>query len=244
MSPFLWATVTALIVLAVTNLSTTIYLHRGITHRSMIIANPTAFGFRLWLWLFTGIRRQQWVAVHRKHHAMVDSPDDPHSPAQLGWWRVQLYNAFYYLRETRNPKTIEKYTKDLPYDWADRFLLFKDGYIGSLLGMLIFVLIFGVLPGIYGWLLHGLLYVMISGAINGICHWFGYKNFPEESATNVQSVAYISAGEGLHNNHHGKPSCPKLSMRRGERDPAWWFIRLLARLGQIHLRMQPYIITS
>jgi len=72
-----------------------------------------------------------------------------------------------------------------------------------------------------------LLYVFTSATINGLCHWAGYKNF-NNTAGNLQSVAFISGGEGLHNNHHAFPACPKLSMRKFEFDPAWPFIKILS----------------
>jgi len=59
--------------------------------------------FRLILWITTGQRRQEWVAVHRKHHTFTDREGDPHSPRLLGLWRVQLLNVYYYMREARNP---------------------------------------------------------------------------------------------------------------------------------------------
>lgn len=35
-----------------------------------------------------------WIAIHRKHHKYSDTPNDPHSPDYLGWWRVQFMTAF------------------------------------------------------------------------------------------------------------------------------------------------------
>ncbi|MGA0356400.1 MAG: fatty acid desaturase, partial [Ilumatobacteraceae bacterium] len=63
------------------NVCTTVYLHRGIAHRAIRFRRPADVAFRVVLWLTTGIRVRQWVAVHRKHHAHTDTPDDPHSPA-------------------------------------------------------------------------------------------------------------------------------------------------------------------
>jgi hypothetical protein len=51
--------------------------------------------------------------VHRKHHAFTDKEGDPHSPLLLGFWKVQLGNVFYYVREARNPETITRWAKDI-----------------------------------------------------------------------------------------------------------------------------------
>jgi stearoyl-CoA desaturase (Delta-9 desaturase) len=36
--------------------------------------------FRFWLWFTTATVTKAWVAIHRKHHAKCETPEDPHSP--------------------------------------------------------------------------------------------------------------------------------------------------------------------
>ena len=62
-------------VMLAANLSTTIYLHRTLSHRALTMRRPLAFGFRAFIWISTGIRPRQWVAVHRKHHSFTDEPN-------------------------------------------------------------------------------------------------------------------------------------------------------------------------
>ena len=64
----------------------------------------------------TGIAPRAWVAVHRKHHAFSDTPQDPHSPIQLGFWAVQLGNVKLYRNTIRDGVTVTKYSRDLPPD--------------------------------------------------------------------------------------------------------------------------------
>ena len=66
------------------------------------------------------------MAVHRKHHAFTDKEGDPHSPLILGFWKVQLGNVFYYVREARNPETITRWARDIKDDVWDR-LMFNWG---------------------------------------------------------------------------------------------------------------------
>jgi stearoyl-CoA desaturase (Delta-9 desaturase) len=61
----------------------------------------------------SGSRRQEWVAVHRKHHTFTDREGDPHSPQLLGFWHVQFWNVYYYMREARNPETIRTFAPDI-----------------------------------------------------------------------------------------------------------------------------------
>ncbi len=60
-------------------------------------------------------------------------------------------------------------------------------------------------------------------------HTFGYKSFAND-ATNLRLLALLTFGEDLHNNHHARPASPKLSVFRGEFDPAWPVIRILVAL--------------
>ena len=64
--------------------ATTVYLHRGLTHRALVVHPSLAFVCRFCLWITTGMRPREWAAVHRRHHAATDTPDDPHSPVQHG----------------------------------------------------------------------------------------------------------------------------------------------------------------
>ena len=75
--------------------------------------------------------------------------------------------------------------------------------------------------------IHAVMYVFVlSSSINGLCHTAGYRNF-ENTATNIRTLALITGGEGLHNNHHGYPRSPKFSFKASEIDPAWPIIKLL-----------------
>ena len=86
------------------------------------------------IWITTGIRPRQWVAVHRKHHAFTDVEGDPHSPVLHGWVKVQLQNVAMYRREASNPETVARYAKDLPQTTADR-LFYDHALLGLGIGV-------------------------------------------------------------------------------------------------------------
>jgi stearoyl-CoA desaturase (delta-9 desaturase) len=91
MSHHIW--IVPLVALALTQIAaiaTSVYLHRGLAHRSLRLHPVADAGFRTLLWLTTGQTRREWVAVHRKHHTFTDREGDPHSPRLLGVWRVQV----------------------------------------------------------------------------------------------------------------------------------------------------------
>ena len=211
-------------------IATSVYLHRALAHRSLAVSPVVDVLFRAVLWLTTGQRRQEWVAVHRKHHAFTDRDGDPHSPRLLGFWRVQLLNVVYYVREARNPETIHRFARDVAPDRLDR-ALFSQGLVGLGLGITLLCVVLGIRPGLLAALMHAVLYVFVAAPlINGLGHWQGAQNF-SNTAYNSTVLAWLTAGESLHNNHHAHPRAPKFSMRRSEVDPSWLVIRVMAALG-------------
>src|ERR1044072_7865656 len=114
--------------------ATTVYLHRVLAHPARTVRPGGAFVFRLIIWLMTGISPRAWVAVHRKHHAFSDTPDDPHSPVVLGFWAVQLGNVKLYRDTIRDGVTVTKYARDLPPDRWDR-MLFDHALAGLAVGI-------------------------------------------------------------------------------------------------------------
>ena len=71
-------------------IATSIYLHRALAHRALTLHPVVDHAFRVVIWITTGIRPRQWVAVHRKHHAFTDVEGDPHSAVIHGWFKVQM----------------------------------------------------------------------------------------------------------------------------------------------------------
>ncbi|MBI4246023.1 MAG: fatty acid desaturase [Candidatus Rokubacteria bacterium] len=208
-------------------IATSIYLHRALAHRSLSVHPVADLFFRTILWITTGQRRQEWVAVHRKHHAFTDRPGDPHSPRLLGLWRVQLFNVYYYAREANNPETIQKFAPDIPEDRLDR-AVFSYGWFGPVGGLGLACWVLGLGPGLIATLGHAVLYVFVlAPLINGLGHWRGTKNF-DNTAYNSKLLGWVTGGESLHNNHHAHPRAPKFSMRRSEFDPSWGVIRACA----------------
>lgn len=217
------------------NLITTVYLHRSLSHRALVLASPVRGVCRALVWIATGIRPRQWVAVHRKHHAYTDVDGDPHSPVLLGWWRVQWTNVALYRRAAREPGLVAKYARDLPADRWDRWF-FDRSLVGLAIGVALLIATIGPWAGLAAAVIHTSLYLATSAAVNGMGHHFGRRPYPN-GAGNLQWLAFLTAGEGLHNNHHAAPTSARLSHRWFEIDFGWWAIRVLAwfRLARIRL---------
>jgi stearoyl-CoA desaturase (delta-9 desaturase) len=216
----------------VTFMGVTLWLHRDATHRSLDLHPALRHVFRFWLWLSSGIVTKEWVAVHRKHHARCETADDPHSPVVFGLKKVLLEGAELYQAQARNPETQEKFGRGTPDDWMERRVYARYRNFGILIMIGIDLLLFGV-PGIIVLAVQMLANpLMAAGVINGIGHYYGYRNFEcPDAARNIVPWGLLVAGEELHNNHHAFPSSAKFSVQRWEFDIGWLYIRVFQMLG-------------
>ena len=223
--------VVALTLTHITIASVTIYLHRHQTHRAIDLHPVVSHFFRFWLWLTTGMITIEWVAIHRKHHATVETEDDPHSPQDLGIYKVMLEGAELYKLEANNTKTLEDYGHETPEDWLERNIYQHNNYGIALMLLLNFVL-FGFI-GISIWAIQmAWIPFFAAGVVNGMGHWRGYRNFESQDAsTNIVPWGILIGGEELHNNHHAFASSAKFSSKWWEFDLGWGYIKILQVLG-------------
>lgn len=227
--------VIAILVTQLAIMATTIYLHRALSHRALKLARVASFGFRVIIWVTTGIVAREWVAVHRKHHAYTDVEGDPHSPVVESFAMIQFANIYFYRKAAKDKENLRKYAKDIPPDSWDR-ILFDRPLLGLGLGVLLLLVLFGPLAAILISLFHAVCYVMLSAAVNAVGHTFGDR--PNGNlATNNRWLAFLTFGEGLHNNHHAVPTAARLSFRKTQIDTGWWIIRLLEMVGQATVRL-------
>jgi stearoyl-CoA desaturase (Delta-9 desaturase) len=234
------AVLAAAVVAQLATLVTTVYLHRALAHRSVHLHPAVTFGCRAVTWLTVGLKPRQWAAVHRKHHAYTDQPEDPHSPIHHGWLKVQLANAALYRKVAKDPLTVARYARDIREDRWDR-ALFNHGLVGLSLGIAVLVVALGPWYGALAAGLHAVFYLAIGGAINGLGHRFGRQPY-QNSATNMQWLALLTGGEGLHNNHHAAPTSARFSLHRGEVDFGWWVVAALQRFRLARVRLDRVVL--
>lgn len=224
--------IASLIMLQISMMAVTLYLHRDQAHRSLELHPALRHFFRFWIWCTSGMLTREWVAVHRKHHAFCETKDDPHSPQIYGLKKVLLEGAELYRDEKNNQETIEKYGRGTPDDWLERNMYLKHPFGGITLLVLANLFFFGV-PGI---ILIAVQLVSMplfaAGIINGIGHHTGYRNFEcDDAARNILPWGFLVGGEELHNNHHAFPTSAKFSMRPWEFDIGWMYITVFSKLG-------------
>lgn len=217
----------------VTNICTTLYLHRSATHGGVQFGRPTEHFMRFWLWLTTGAVTREWVAVHRKHHAFADREGDPHSPAVAGFWGIVLGGVFFYKKAASDPEVLEKYGKGCPEDWVERNIYTRRRSLGILLMLSLDVYLFGILVGPLVWVGMAVWMPIMGNVINGIGHALGYRNFAtSDFSRNIYPWGIWILGEELHNNHHADPRSAKFKAHWWEFDVGWVYIKLLSFVRQ------------
>ena len=224
-----------LVALALTHITiaaVTIYLHRHQAHRALELHPIVSHFFRFWLWLTSGMVTKQWAAIHRKHHAKCETPEDPHSPQVLGLKKVFFEGAELYRAESKNQETMDKYGAGTPDDWLEHKVYSGHSAKGIVLMAVINIALFGPI-GLTIWAVQmAWIPVTAAGIINGVGHFWGYRNFTcEDASTNISPWGILIGGEELHNNHHAYGSSAKLSNKWYEFDIGWMYIRMMEIVG-------------
>jgi stearoyl-CoA desaturase (delta-9 desaturase) len=239
-----WGYVVVTLVLThITIAAVTIFLHRHQAHRALELHPLVSHFFRFWLWLTTGMVTREWAAIHRKHHARVETPEDPHSPKVYGLKKVLLEGSELYRGAAADAETLAKYGHGTPDDWLERNLYSRHPVLGVSLMMVINLVLFGAV-GVTIWAVQmAWIPLFAAGVINGVGHHSGYRNFQtEDASTNIVPWGILIGGEELHNNHHAYGSSARLSNKWYEFDIGWLYIRLMEMAGLAKvLRVAPSV---
>ncbi|MEY3183226.1 MAG: hypothetical protein RLZ35_1211 [Pseudomonadota bacterium] len=226
-----------LVLTHITIVGVTVFLHRCQAHRSLDMHPILSHFFRFWLWMTTGMNTKAWAAIHRKHHAKCETPDDPHSPQVLGLKQVLWRGAELYRAESKNTETLTRYGHGTPNDWLENNLYTPHSSLGFSLLLVLELVLFGI-PGLTIWAIQmAWIPFFAAGIINGIGHFWGYRNFEcPDAATNILPWGILIGGEELHNNHHSYPTSAKLSVKWWEFDIGWLYIKMFSALGLVKVK--------
>jgi stearoyl-CoA desaturase (delta-9 desaturase) len=229
--------VLTLILTHVTIAAVTIFLHRCQAHRAVDLHPAVSHFFRFWLWLTTGMVTKEWAAIHRKHHAKVETVDDPHSPMTRGLSTVLLRGAELYRDEAKNAATMEHYGHGTPDDWLERNVYTRYSWQGVGIMLAINLVLFGVI-GMTIWAVQmAWIPIFAAGIVNGVGHFWGYRNYAtSDTSTNLVPIGILIGGEELHNNHHAYGTSAKFSARWYEFDLGWVYIRTMSAVGLAKVR--------
>lgn len=216
----------------------TVGYHRLLTHRSFKVAKPLEYAIVSGAYLALEGAPIFWVTTHRLHHAYSDRNGDPHSPvhgffhAFIEWmWKPNV---------TISSEESLRLAPDLYKDPVYKFLHCTHTHMDGLM-CLFFCIVFRI--AIFCWFgpivlaanLFASFFAFLGPLlVNSIGHLrqFGYETYPcKDNSRNVPFVAFMSMGEGWHNNHHAFPHSARHGLKMTEFDPSWLVIRFLNIIG-------------
>ena len=204
--------------------------HRLLTHRGYKTPKAVEYFLSLCGTLAVEGGPANWVVTHRIHHRFSDQEGDPHSPRDGGWWAHMGWILVG--RAQEHPAAVlQHYAPDLMRDWFQRWL--------NRLYILPVVLVGLGLYAIGGWpfVTWGLCLRVVLGLhatwlVNSATHMWGSRRFAtRDDSRNNWWVAWLTFGEGWHNNHHAHPTSARHGLAWYEIDMNWWGIRTLQWLG-------------
>jgi stearoyl-CoA desaturase (delta-9 desaturase) len=171
-----------------------------------------------------------WVATHRIHHQFSDEEGDPHSPIDGKWWShmgwILMGKSMHH-----DTTTLGRYVPDLTKDKVHVWLTKYHYTSNIILGIILYAI------GGWPWLLWGVFARVVVGLhatwmVNSVTHMWGTRRFvTKDLSTNNFLVAFLTFGEGWHNNHHAHPVSARHGMTWYEIDMNWYGIWALNKLG-------------
>lgn len=218
------------------SLGITVGYHRLITHRSFQCPNSVK---RLLLigggWAIQN-SALRWSADHARHHARIDSDEDPYD-GRRGFW-YSHWGWFF----RKDPHYSERYA---PWLRRDPVVLWQHRWFGVIqtssfvLPPLIGLLVGGVERALACFLLAGaarvFLVLNVTFCINSVCHIWGTQPYSQTNTSrNNFWVALLTFGEGYHNYHHSYPNDYRNGARWQDFDPSKWLIFTLSKFGLAH----------
>ncbi len=218
-----------------TVLGVTLGLHRLVAHRSF---NAPKWVEKI-LVLMGSLACQsgpiEWVALHRHHHKFSDQPNDHHDAGRGFWWSHSEWMLHEIPALRHSGQLVGDLITDPFFRWLDHWFLLLQ--IPLILCLYWYGEIAQVHGGGIGLILWGVplrlaVVYHVTWLVNSATHTFGYRNFDcPDLSRNCWWVAFLSFGEGWHNNHHAYPSSARHGLRWFEFDITWQHIKLLRRLG-------------
>jgi stearoyl-CoA desaturase (delta-9 desaturase) len=209
-------------------LGVAVILHRYVSHKAVEL-RPGLKPILLWIsCLSLQGSPLGWAAVHRgSHHRYSDTEKDAHAPSKGKWyaWHSWLHDWDEYF----NPKYAIDLVKDPMHMW------FAKNYNWIILVTYIIVGLVSWQLLLFGFIIPAALSLYAESNINVFCHTpgYGYRNFDTKDASqNVPLLAWITWGQGWHNNHHAKASSydfgTSVSGKKSEWDFSLIFLPLIA----------------
>jgi stearoyl-CoA desaturase (delta-9 desaturase) len=183
-----------------------------------------------------------WAANHREHHRTSDTPADPHSPIQCGFW----WSHAGWFMSTRHLLTkysrIQDFARFRELVWLNRFdlvvplALIAGLYLGgtALEHVAPALQVTGLQMVVWGFFVSTTVLFHGTCTINSLAHLIGRPRYDTgDHSRNNFFLALITLGEGWHNNHHMYMSCARQGFYWWEIDVTYYILKALSWTGLI-----------
>ncbi|HEY4500128.1 MAG TPA: acyl-CoA desaturase [Candidatus Paceibacterota bacterium] len=211
---------------AVRMFSITAVYHRYFSHRSYQTNRLFQFIFAL-----LGVMSVQkgplwWAGWHRHHHRYSDQPKDVHSPRQRGFWYSHI--GWVLARKTNYAPVV----KDPDLNTSEIRFLDQWHYLPPIvLGTIMFYI--GGMPSLcIGFFLSTVFLWHGTFFVNSLAHVIGTQRFATgDDSRNNFWLAFLTCGEGWHNNHHQFQWSVRQGLFWTEIDVSYYILKFLSLLG-------------
>ncbi len=226
----------------------TAFYHRYFAHRAF----ETSRGWQFFFALIGASAAQRgplwWSAMHRRHHAVVDTDADVHAPHH-GFLRSHLTWFLTHENFATDERRVRDWACFPELRWLDRFdALIPIVSLGLVFGIGAMLERFAPHLGttavqftLWSYCVSTVLLLHVTLAVNSLAHRFGTRRFEtKDRSRNLRWLAWLTLGEGWHNNHHRYAGAARQGFFAGETDVSYQVLRLLEWLGVVrNLRVVP-----
>jgi stearoyl-CoA desaturase (Delta-9 desaturase) len=168
-----------------------------------------------------------WAAHHRDHHKYSDTPKDPHSFRDYGFW----YSHVGWILSRDTEETDLKRVSDLARYPELRWLNTYHVVPGVVLAVALYFL-GGMHALVWGFFVSTTLLWHGTFSINSVAHWFGRRRYvTTDESKNSLLLALVTMGEGWHNNHHYYQRSVRQGFFWWEIDLTYYVLKLLSVFG-------------
>ncbi len=200
--------------------------HRYFSHRAFETSRPFAFALAFLAESTAQKGALWWASHHRRHHLYSDRPEDLHSPRAHGFVQAHLGWLF-----SGTEETDWKRVKDLSA--RPELVWLNDHWLVPPIALALACLLIAGWPGLFvGFFASTVCTWHATFAINSLAHVWGTRRYatPDDSRNNPL-LAFLTMGEGWHNNHHHYMRSARQGFFPHEIDLTYLVLRALASLG-------------
>ncbi len=203
--------------------------HRYFSHRTY--RTSRAFQFVLAVLAQSSIQKGAlwWAAHHRDHHKYSDTPKDPHSFRDYGFWYSHVGWILSRDTEETDLARISDMARYPELRWLNRWHL-----VPALALAFALYAVGGSFALVWGFFVSTTVLWHGTFTINSLSHMFGTRRYATtDDSKNNAILALVTMGEGWHNNHHYYPRSVRQGFYWWEYDITFYLLRGLEMVGLV-----------